>query len=935
MKKVSVIVPVYEVEDYLERCLNSLVNQTLEDIEILIINDGSPDNSQSIIDKYKEKYSEKIISISIENQGVANARNLGLDHASGEYVGFVDSDDFVELSMFEDLYKKAKEEKSDVVVSGFTKLYTASSRNFQLGDTDLYGKSLRESPGILVAGVPYLWNKIFKRELIEKNRLRFHNFRIFEDLLFSYECYFYAECISKYDRPLYFYRARRQGSATNSFNERFFDIFQVMNILIDIAKKTGQFDILEEYLTYTALNHMIIRWETKVKEEELDKKERFFKESFNYIEKEFPSYKNHSLYFERYPEKNQKKYFSKRYWKKRFEEDIIFPKAPATRSQQIIKIVKNRFNQKKKSLINILSSKNANSAYTYLTFVKTLPVNEKIILFDPQHGEDANGNIFYLLKEVCFNTHFEGFNFYIAVEKSKETEFRTKLEFYNIDRVQLLRYESTDFLQVLATAKYLFSDTSLPTYFLKRQEQVYLNTWHGTPFKTLGRSSHDEMHRIGNLQRNFRIADYILYPSEYMKNHMLEDFMLDNISKNQIIMSGYPRNTVFFDEQNQKIRDKEQMNGMQVIAYLPTWRGSLNNAEGEDEIVGYLRQMDELIEENQLCYVNLHPYLKGSIDFSTFKNLRLIPSQYETYDFLNCCDVLITDYSSVFFDFANTRKKIVLFAYDEEEYFRDRGVYFDFAELPFPKVSTVPELMEAIKAPISYDDSKFLQQFCPYDDKDATEKLCERIILGKINDLTIEDVPNNGKENVLIFVGSLRNNLLTDQLFNSLQEMDLTDRNYFLTFRSWKVRRNKNILRIVPQNIKYISQLGTMSVSDKERIYAEKSANVREFYHRHQKELDRIFIDEKERLFGHTKIDKVIYYGAMDRNQMAILGKIQCKKLIYIPNMKFEKIPISPVIFDMYDEILVGDEEVGQMIVKHYNQKRIKVVGSKEEILRF
>lgn len=935
MKKVSIIVPVYNVEQYLERCLNSLVNQTLEDIEIVLVNDGSPDNSQTIIDRYKEHYPDKIISIIIENQGVANARNVGLDNASGEYIGFVDSDDFVELSMFEDLYNKAKEENSDIVVSGFTKLYNKSSRNFQLGETELYGKSLKESPEILVSGVPYLWNKIFNRDVIEKNYLRFHDFKIFEDLLFSYQCYFYSNRISKYDRPLYFYRARRQGSVTNSFSEHFFDIFNVMDYLIKSAKETGQFENLEECLTYTALNHMIIRWETKVIQEELEIKRRFFEESFKYIEDNFPHYKNHKIFFERYPEKDRNNYFNKRYWKRKFEEDIIYPKTPLTRRQEIVKILQKRFNLKKKSIMNILASKNPNSAYTYLSFVKTDPVNEQAILFDSQHGADINGNIFYLLKEIYFNKDYKQYVYYIAVEKGREKEFQTKLNYYKIYDVNLIKYETTEYLKCIATAKYIFSDTSMPVYFLKRETQVYLNTWHGTPFKTLGRSSHDEMHRIGNLQRNFRIADYILYPSEYMKEHMLEDFMLSNVSQNKIIMTGYPRNTVFFTEQNESIRKNEMMDGKQVIAYLPTWRGSLNDTEGEDEIVNHLRQMDSLLEENQLCYVNLHPYLKGSIDFSEFKNLKLIPVKYETYDFLNCCDVLVTDYSSVFFDFANTRKKIVLFAYDEEEYFRDRGVYFDFKKLPFSKVSTISELMEAIKEPIEYDDTEFLQKFCPYDAEDVAKELCERIVLEKKNDLIIQDIPNNEKENVLIFVGSLRNNLLTDQLFNSLQEMDLTDRNYFLTFKSWRVRRNKNILRVLPKNIKYIGQLGGMSVTDKEKIYAEKSANVREFYHRHQKELDKIFTDERDRLFGYTKIDKVIYYGAMDRNEMAILGKIQCKKLIYIPNMKFEKIPISPLILDMYDEILAGDEDVRNMLARYYNKDRISVVQSKEEILRF
>ena len=118
MKKVSVIVPVYNVEKYIDKCLNTLVNQTLKDIEIIIVNDGSPDNSQEIIDKYQKKYPKKIKSYIKENGGQGSARNFGLEKATGEYIGYVDSDDFIELDMYEKLYNKAKKHDLDISICG-------------------------------------------------------------------------------------------------------------------------------------------------------------------------------------------------------------------------------------------------------------------------------------------------------------------------------------------------------------------------------------------------------------------------------------------------------------------------------------------------------------------------------------------------------------------------------------------------------------------------------------------------------------------------------------------------------------------------------------------------------------------------------------------------------------------------------------------------
>ena len=123
MPKVSVIVPVYNVEKYLSKCLDSLVNQTLKDIEIIVVNDGTKDNSQSIIDKYTKKYSKKIKSYIKENGGLSSARNYGLKYAKGEYISFIDSDDYVDLQMFEKMYNEAINHKFDIVVCDTINVY--------------------------------------------------------------------------------------------------------------------------------------------------------------------------------------------------------------------------------------------------------------------------------------------------------------------------------------------------------------------------------------------------------------------------------------------------------------------------------------------------------------------------------------------------------------------------------------------------------------------------------------------------------------------------------------------------------------------------------------------------------------------------------------------------------------------------------------------
>ena len=228
MKKVSVIVPVYNVEQYLGRCLNSLINQTLKDIEIIIVNDGSTDNSQVIIDNYKNKYSEIIKVYNIKNVGAAKARNYALKYVTGEYIGFVDSDDYISEEMYEKLYNEAKIKEADIVCCNYyrvideQKFNKKTFGNEKILKEELFDKNIYEA-NLLFDEVPYLWNKIFKTEIIKNNNIEFsEDLRIYEDLLFTYQAFQKANKVSGIDDAMYFYMVSRQESLTHILTEKRF-----------------------------------------------------------------------------------------------------------------------------------------------------------------------------------------------------------------------------------------------------------------------------------------------------------------------------------------------------------------------------------------------------------------------------------------------------------------------------------------------------------------------------------------------------------------------------------------------------------------------------------------------------------------------------------------------------------------------------------------
>lgn len=249
--KVSIIIPVYNVEKYLKQCLDSVVNQTLTEIEVICVDDGSTDNSLQILGEYAEN-DDRIKVISKKNGGISSARNKGMEYATGEYIGFVDSDDWIELNMYEKLYENAKFHDSDMVMcpahrfDDVTHELKYDSPYFTLECFDKTFDNCVFTPDqtkdfffdILVTP----WNKIYKSEFLEETGVKFPEGLDFDDNPFFFEIYLKASKLSLVRDFLYFYRINRSGSFITSANERFFDVVEMFDLTEDILLKTGNQD---------------------------------------------------------------------------------------------------------------------------------------------------------------------------------------------------------------------------------------------------------------------------------------------------------------------------------------------------------------------------------------------------------------------------------------------------------------------------------------------------------------------------------------------------------------------------------------------------------------------------------------------------------------------------------------------------------------------
>lgn len=279
MPKVSVIIPVYNVEQYLERCLDSVINQTLQDIEIICINDGSTDGSLEILQRYAKKDS-RIILVNQANKGIGITRNIGLGLARGEYLAFVDSDDWIDLKTFEIIYKKFQETQADIIQFDFNSYYyngqfqghqKYSDRLKKYYKCKINNNTIFKLSDVITKDFKHIslvvWDKMFSTKFIKDYNINFSPTKIGEDNIFSIASYIFANKILYVQYPFYNYCSRK-GSAVNKLSNDNLQAFDLITILKQFLEEKGLFDKYKQaysiYQLHTlAFNFVIMPYENR------------------------------------------------------------------------------------------------------------------------------------------------------------------------------------------------------------------------------------------------------------------------------------------------------------------------------------------------------------------------------------------------------------------------------------------------------------------------------------------------------------------------------------------------------------------------------------------------------------------------------------------------------------------------------------------------
>lgn len=288
MPKVSVIVPVYNVEQYINKCIDSLVEQTLQDIEIIFVNDGTKDNCEEIILNYQKQYPDKIKYLKKENGGLSSARNYGIPYATGDYIAFLDSDDYVEPDMYEALYNEAIRDDYDMVECDFIWEYP-NKKKLDVGEIYFSQKEAMEKARVVA------WNKLYKREVLVNSNVSFPEGLRYEDVDFFYKILPSLNRIGFVKKPFIHY-IQRENSIINTQNERTGEIFTVLDHVLEFYRKNGYYDEYKEELEYTYTRYLLCSsLKRMAKIEDSNIRKQLLQETWKKLNDNFPSWKKNKI----------------------------------------------------------------------------------------------------------------------------------------------------------------------------------------------------------------------------------------------------------------------------------------------------------------------------------------------------------------------------------------------------------------------------------------------------------------------------------------------------------------------------------------------------------------------------------------------------------------------------------------------------------------
>lgn len=592
----------------------------------------------------------------------------------------------------------------------------------------------------------------------------------------------------------------------------------------------------------------------------------------------------------------------------------------------------------------------------YATFYQTKSVQEGTILYESRDGQTLSDSPFaifeYLMKEEV-DTNYT--HIWSVVPSEEMTVIMNK---YRHDKnVHFVVRNSEEYLMWLASAEYLINNATFQSFVTIKEEQTYINTWHGTPLKTMGYDIPGNPGGAKNVVRNFFMADYLISPNAHTTNMFLDSYRLRHAYKGEVLESGYPRMDQTFKVDKREMMDELKEFGTEInqykptMLYTPTWKGT-SISQSRDDIEQIITETNRLRDVFGMKYnvlIKVHPFLyQQAMSYPELKR-HLIPDVIDTNKVLGITDLLITDYSSIFFDYLVTDKPILFYCWDDDLYSSQRGKYFEYDELPGPVSFTLEELITTIKdleAQVAkrqpqYD--RFKADFVSYDDGEATKRYVDYIFHRQpvASDKMTIHRQNTGKKDLLLYPGGLRNNGITSSFINLVNMIDYTQYNVTCFLDDIKTKEQIANLNRIPQQASLLFRFGMP-------LYQLKEANDDLKLHikgvKHPNRYPQhVYEREVRRLLGKHHYDVAIDFSGYSLHWTKMVLGAQAKRHICymhsdmasdlertVNGRKIHKMNLTGLfsVYDRYDYLMSVSE-----ITRDVNRENLKNYASEDKFV--
>ncbi len=413
-----------------------------------------------------------------------------------------------------------------------------------------------------------------------------------------------------------------------------------------------------------------------------------------------------------------------------------------------------------------LRSRQPSSTELYEAYRRS-PVEPRTVLFESYLGARVSCSPYAIFKAMLADQRFSGFTYVWALDEQDPAN-RVYAALKSLPGVEFHARNSPGYLRHLATAKYLVSNKTFYQYFSKRPEQVYLGTWHGTTLKTLGKDQYGSMGQYHNVARNILQTDFLVMPNRFTAEILLDSCDVRSLFPGVVVDAGQPRSDLTLAADPAAIkRALVELLGIdprkEVVLYAPTWRGEVGGSRDiSDRLARNIEELSAGLPDRFQLLLKVHDKTYAfTRDNPALAHIANVPDWFETNELLAGVDVLITDYSSIFFDFLCLKRPIIHYVFDRAEYERTRGLYFDMeTEMAGPLCESADEVIGALQrideVAEEYRDRhrRLLERFAYNEDGHASERVLD-IMLGDGDAAYTYRTQDTSKRRVAVRLGTL------------------------------------------------------------------------------------------------------------------------------------------------------------------------------------